>query len=60
MGWLLGAVQLSENPASRMDAAVPTVAAQLESEVLPQLRDLRPNRVGNPASDWPIIPPPPL
>lgn len=55
--WVDGAVELCDIPASRIDAAVAAVTAQLEAEVLPQLRNLRSRRMGGPDTDMPIIPP---
>lgn len=57
MAWVSGAVELGDIPAARMDAAIATVSAQLESHVLPQLRNLQSNRMGSPDPELPTIPP---
>lgn len=57
MAWVSGAVELHDIPAARMDAAIAAVSAQLESQVFPQLRNLRSNRMGSPDPELLTIPP---
>ncbi|OAA34195.1 Protein kinase-like domain protein [Metarhizium rileyi] len=57
MSWVKGAIELGRVPAQRIEAAVTAVSSQLESEILPQLRNLRSDRMGSPDADLPIIPP---
>ncbi len=55
--WIEGAIELGRVPAQNIENAVREVSRQIESEILPQLRNLRSNRMGSPDADLPIIPP---